>query len=351
MTTVHQSKLRKRHLVTGGSGFIGSHIVDALIASGDFVTVLDNFSTGLETNLNYAKKIATTDQLDIISGDICDQDLIGEILSADGKEGCSPGYDHVFHHAAIVSVPWSVDYPDETTRINEIATRDLIDIAKTTGVCSMVFASSSAVYGESSICPISEKALTLPTSPYAQTKLAAEQYGLSKRDDKFAFTALRYFNVYGTRQRPDSAYAAVIPAFVAASRQHLLPTIYGDGSQTRDFCHVSDVVGANLLAAGLSNNHNFESRINSTGGVYNIGSGLETSINDLFCIIFSEALTTVGLDGDRSNSQPTKIQPCYAPERPGDIHRSCADISAARTHLIFSPQMTLSVGIQELLVE
>ena len=327
---------KQRHLVTGGTGFIGSHIVDALIARGDAVVVLDNFSTGLRKNLAHLRPQVAEGRLDIVEGDIRSTNLIKQLFSVNNQVSRrhtiserNAAFDSVFHLAAIVSVPWSVDHSEETKQVNDIATRQLIDIAKENQTRQFVFSSSSAVYGDAGTCPISEKTPTQPMSPYASAKLAAEEYGRSQSSAGFNFTALRYFNVYGARQRPDSAYAAVIPTFMQAAGVGNAPTIYGDGSQTRDFCHVSDVASANLLAAGVHGP--------GSDNVYNIGSGIETSVLNLWTLI-SEAASSMA-----PASHTTK--PNFAAPRAGDIYRSCADITAARDALGFIPRMPLAAGL------
>ena len=298
-------------LVTGGAGFIGSHLVDALIKRGDAVRVLDNFSTGKLENLTHVK-----DQIDLIKGDLRDPvDL----------ENAVRGVDTIFHQAAFVSVPLSMEEPDTCFDINVAGTTRLLSSAREAGVKRVVLASSAAVYGDNFSVPLKEDETADPLSPYAASKYIGEIYSsLYTRQFGLDVVALRYFNVFGPRQNPGSDYAAVIPIFIKTLENEEDPVIFGDGLQSRDFIFISDLVRANLLAAESSQ---------APGQVINICSGQETNLHNL-----------VDYMAEIFNRE---IQPTYQDVRPGDIYRSLGDPSLARELLGFQPGTGLAEGLQK----
>lgn len=302
-----------RALVTGGAGFIGSHLVDELAAGGCRVTVLDNLSTGHRRNIDHLG-----DRIDFIEGDIRDAELLDRAVN-----GC----EVVFHQAAVVSVTQSVEDPCHSCEVNDLGTVRVLDAARRNGVRRVVLASSSAVYGDDPHLPKIEAMAPKPLSPYAVQKLSTEFYaavfsGLYGLET----VCLRYFNVFGPRQDPSSPYSGVISIFMNRAASGQAPTIYGDGGQTRDFIYVADVVRANLLAA--------DQRA-AVGRVFNVGSGACIRIDDLWA--------QIGL------LCKAAIPPCFAPPRPGDIRASVSDISAIRAALGFRPQVTLRQGLVDTL--
>lgn len=298
-------------LVTGGAGFIGSHIVEALVAAGHTVRVLDNFSTGKWENL-----AAVRDDVEVIEGDIRDPATCHRAVA---------GMDRVWHEAAVCSVPLSVEDPLTTHEVNISGTLHLLLAARDAGVGRLVFASSSAVYGADPILPASEDQPLAPVSPYAISKLAGEFY-VRQFAELYGFetVALRYFNIYGPRQEPNSQYASVVPAFFAALMEHRRPTIYGDGGASREFTFVQDCVQANLLA-GLSDNPAV------VGQYFNIAVGAPITVNELFAAIKQ----TLG----------SPLEPNYGPERAGDVRFSSADTRKATELLGFQPRVPLQEGI------
>ena len=301
-------------LVTGGLGFIGSHLTRRLLADGARVCVLDNLSSGRGSNLT-----DVAGDIDLIVGDLRDPDALARAVR---------GVEIVFHQAAIPSVPLSMADPAATIAVNIDGTLALLLAARDAGARRVVFASSSSVYGDA---PERLKAETLPArtlSPYAVSKLAGEQLcAVFTRSWGLETVALRYFNVFGPNQDPHSPYAAVIPRFIAAMLAGTSPTIYGDGEQTRDLAHVDDVVAANLLAASASG---------LTEGVFNIAGGRAVSVNEIYAI----AAALIGHD------QP----PIYAPPRPGDVRDSLADITRARTQIGYAPAVQFEDGLRRSVV-
>ena len=278
----------KNILITGGAGFIGSHIVDELMDNNN-ITIIDNLSTGTLKNL----KNPNHENLKIIKEDICNTNL----------DDLTNGIDYIFHLAAMASVPLSVENPVECTEINLNATVKLLKSAVDNDVKKIVFSSSSAVYGENRNMPLKETEPLMPTSPYAASKASCEVYLKSFYNSYgLDYTALRYFNVFGPKQDKNSQYAAVIPNFISALLEGKQAEIYGDGEQTRDFVYVGDIVRANILAC--------ESNFN---GVVNVASGEKLTINRLYEIVKN----TLGSD----------LEPKYLPERLGDIKHSLADVS------------------------
>ncbi len=303
---------KRTFLVTGGAGFIGSHIVDALVGQGAEVTVVDIKSVSEAVNL-----LHQLGNIDYVQGNICDEKLMNKVC--ENKQ-------HVIHLAAIVSVPLSIEEPIAAHNTNVNGTLSVLAAAKKNGVKRVVYASSAAVYGDTSNVPVLEDAELNPQSPYAIHKrineIYARYYGLSSDLETIG---LRYFNVFGLRQDPSSPYSGVISLLRKHLQAGTKPTIFGTGEQTRDFVSVKDVVAANLLA--LENGQ--------SGSVYNIGTGQEISLNDLIVLI--EKIT--------DNPFPTNS----APRRPGDIDRSCASIQKAKVELLYSPQYSLTEELEELL--
>ncbi len=300
----------RNYLVTGGAGFIGSHLVEALVSLGARVRVLDDFSSGRKENLASVESL-----VEVIVGDV--RDLSTCLKAAEGIEV-------ILHQAALASVPRSVSEPLLAHEVNLTGTLNLLQAAALKKVKSFVFASSSAVYGENPVLPKKEGQEGKPLSPYAAQKLASEKY-LQVFSELYGFNAvsLRYFNVFGPRQNPASQYAAVIPVFITRMLNGLPPVIYGDGTQTRDFIYVQEVVRANLIASG------FES---FRGEVFNIGASVPVSINELVEIINS----LLGLS----------IKAIYTDPRPGDIKESFADISQAEKLLGFRPELDFKSGLK-----
>lgn len=299
-----------RVLVTGGAGFIGSHLAEALVARGHEVRILDNFSTGKEENI---EKIIQ--KIEVINGSITERETV---------EKAAEGVDCIFHQAAQISVPESIKNPARTWEINIKGTKLLFNAAVKNKVKKIIYASSAAVYGNEPGLPKTESMKTRPASPYGESKLMNE-YMAQKyhQQEKISLIGLRYFNVYGPRQHPKSAYSGVISIFIEKMLKGERPVIYGDGNQTRDFVYVEDVVLANILA--------FESKVKNN--VYNIGSGKETSLNDLVKVI-NEILGT-------------NIEPIYEQERPGDIRHSVADIQKAKKDLGYEPRYSLKEGLKK----
>lgn len=297
------------YLVTGGAGFIGSNIVAALVALGHSVRVLDDLSSG-----NLGNLAPVMDRISFHRGDIRDALLVQTVV-----EGC----DYVFHEAAIPSVVKSVEEPGATHDVNINGTFNVFDAARRAGVKRVVFAGSSAVYGNSEVLPKVETMVTAPLSPYALHKATGEQYGhLFTELYGLEVVTLRYFNVFGPRQDPKSDYAAVIPRFIMMMLAGKSVTIFGDGQQTRDFCYIDNVVEANLLASTAPG---------AAGRSFNIACGVRISLLDLV---------------DRLNGiLGTNLAPNHAPPRAGDIAHSVADIRAAESGLGFVPAIDVTEGL------
>lgn len=306
-----------RALVTGGAGFIGSHLTDALIALGAHVTVLDDLTGGDPANLD-GFGAAAGGRLRFVEGSILDADAL-----AQAAEGCV----FVFHHAAWGSVPGSVADPDGYHRVNVTGTRRVLEAAHAVSARRVVFAASSAAYGDAPGLPKAETMPPAPLSPYAEQKVAGEALMREFAEaDGPGTVSLRYFNIFGPRQNANSAYAAVIAAFAKALHAGDRPTIFGDGTQTRDFAHVDNVVHANLLAA--------QARRPLTGRAVNIGCGAAVSVNELA----RQMMTAWGVTG---------VEPVYADERPGDVKHSLADITLARELLGYAPVTPFADGLAE----
>ena len=302
-----------RTLVTGGAGFIGSHLADALVRRGDRVRLFDNVSSGAWANV-----AAIADRIEVVEGDLRD---------AAAVRRAAEGAEVVFHLAADPSVPRSVADPRTCYDVNVTGTLTVLQAAREAGCRRVVFASSCAVYGDDPALPKHEAMLPTPRSPYAAAKLAGEElcrvfarvYGLET-------VALRYFNVYGPRQDPRGPYASVIPRFIDALRRDEPPTVYGDGEQTRDFVFVDDVVQANMLAAAAPT---------ASGGIYNVASGRSVTLNRLLANL-------AGLLGRDAAAT-------HAPARPGDVRHSAAEIAAAQAALGFAPAVSLEDGLAQTL--
>lgn len=297
-------------LVTGGAGFIGSHLVEALVREGHQVRVLDNFSTGKVENL-----AAVADDIDLISGDVCHESVVAQAVA-----GC----ELVFHQAALASVPRSLEEPLATHAACATGTLVVLHEARKAGVRRVIYAASSSAYGNQPQPRKRETDLPSPLSPYAAAKLAGEMYCAAFWHSYGLQTvALRYFNVFGPRQDPRGPYAAVIPLFILALLEGRSPVIYGDGRQTRDFAYVENVVQANLLAAHAPQ---------ASGQVINVGSGTAINLLDLL----DELNRILGTD----------IRPRFQPPRAGDVRDSLADISRARELLGYQPAVSLAEGLR-----
>jgi UDP-glucose 4-epimerase len=297
-------------LVTGGAGFIGSHLAEALAARGDRVRVLDNLSTGFRANVQ-----SFLDKIEFLHADLLDAAAVKKAVA---------GVDCVFHQAALASVPRSVERPLDTHEHCMTATVYLLDAARRAGVRRVVYAASSSAYGDQPFSSKREGDYPQPLSPYAAAKLAGEFYCQA-----FAATygletvALRYFNVFGPRQDPGSPYSAVIPLFITALLSGKPPVIYGDGLQSRDFTFVANVVKANLLAADAPG---------VSGRMFNAANGKSTNLLTLLDLL--------------NRLLGTKIPPRFDPPRVGDVHESLADITLARQHLGYEPEVDFEEGLR-----
>ena len=303
-------------LVTGGAGFIGSHIVDRLVSGGYSVRISDNLSTG---SLDNIAEHLNSDAVEFVKGDIRDAAIVNRSMN---------NVSVVIHLAALVSVPLSVENPDLTFDINLLGTLNLLRESIKAHVDRFVFISTCAVYGQPESLPVSEKTRTGPISPYAESKLIAERYCLGFSERQLLQTVvLRFFNVFGSRQRMNG-YSGVITHFIDAIKDKQSLVIYGDGLQTRDFVSVNDVADAVVASAKASE---------AEGEVFNIGSGKHTSIGEL-------ARTILDLSG-------ANLGFCHKAPRAGDIVASYADISKAKKLLGYEPKVTLRAGLQALLEE
>jgi UDP-glucose 4-epimerase len=297
-------------LVTGGAGFIGSHITEALVKRGDRVRVLDNLSTGFLANLATVRE-----KIEFVEGDLIDADVVRRVVE---------GVDCVIHQAALASVPRSVSAPLDTNAACVTGTVTLLDAARRAGVRRLVYAASSSVYGDQPYSSKREIDPPDPISPYGAAKLAAEYYCRAfSATYGLETVALRYFNVFGPRQDPGSPYSAVIPLFITAMLDGRQPTVYGDGQQSRDFSYVANVVHANLLAADAPK---------VSGRVMNVANGRSVTLLDLIASLNR----LLGLE----------ISPCFAPPRAGDIRESMADITLARRLLAYEPQVDFHEGLR-----
>jgi nucleoside-diphosphate-sugar epimerase len=304
------------YLVTGGGGFIGSHIVEELLRRGQRVRVLDNFSTGKRENLLFPGIADARQNLEVLEGDICDAARVRTAME---------GIDYVLHEAALPSVPRSIADPISTNEVNVRGTLNVLLAARDVGVKRLVFASSSSVYGNSVVSPKHEELPTNPLSPYAVSKLAGERYCVAFHlAYKLPTACIRYFNVFGPRQDPNSQYSAVIPRFITALLKGTPPTIYGDGLQSRDFTYVSNVVHANLLACTCES---------AVGRVMNVACDDEHSLLQLH----EELSRIIG----------AKEGPKFEPARTGDVKHSRAAIDLARRLLGYSPVVGWEEGLAQ----
>ena len=308
-------------LVTGGAGFIGSNLVEALLARKCRVTVLDNFSTGSLANL---RPFFDDPRFRLIPGDIRDMAQCREAVK---------GVTYVLHEAALGSVPRSINDPMTSTAVNVLGTVNMLYAAKEAGVKRFVYAASSSAYGDSPALPKVEDVIGKPLSPYGISKYVGELFAANFHDIYGLDTiGLRYFNVFGRRQKPDGAYAAVIPKFIVSLLRHEAPTIHGDGEHSRDFTYVENVVRANLLALETEN----AAALNQ---VYNVACGGRMTLNELFA----------ALREDLAAFDPAvaAIAPKYGPERQGDIAHSLASIEKAKRLLGYAPEFTAREGLKK----
>ncbi len=304
----------KRVAVTGGAGFIGSHLAEELAGRGYYVIILDDLSTGRMENI---ADLLKKENVEFIQGSITELILLRELFQ---------GVEYIFHQAALSSVPRSIEDPLTANEVNIKGTLNVLMAARENRVGKVVYASSSSVYGDALTSPQREDMPANPLSPYALTKLAGEYYcNIFRQIYGLPTVCLRYFNVYGLRQDPQSQYAAAVPAFMERIFQNLPPVIFGDGEQSRDFTFIQDVVQANILAA-----------MNDAEGVYNIGNGKSVTINQVAKAI---------LDLMYKDLKPVHKEP-----RPGDPRHTLADISKARG-FGYEPRWTLEDGLRETIKE
>lgn len=304
------------YIVTGGAGFIGSHLAERLLKDGHAVRIIDDLTTGKSENLAYLRSL--NGDLEVHQVSITDDESIRPIFHH---------ADYVLHHAAIVSVPYSVSHPKETHDVGVTGTLNILLASHDAGIKRVIFASSSAVYGDDTRPIQSEDAHPKPISPYGTAKWVGEiymnafyrQYGLET-------VCFRYFNVFGTRQDLTSPYAAVIPKFIAKMRADESPIIFGTGEATRDFTHVDNIIHANILATTAPN---------VAGMVMNIATGMRVSVNELVNTL--------------NQVMGKKIIPNYAPARTGDILHSCADVNIAKNALGFAPVISFEDGLRQII--
>ena len=298
------------YLVTGGAGFIGSHITEELIKRGDEVIVLDNMYSGR------AENIAVNPKAVFVDGSILDTEILDTICTKYNIEG-------IFHLAAVASVQKSIENPAQVHEVNVTGTLNVLEAARKHGVRKVVLSASAAAYGDTPVFPKREDMLPEPLSPYAVSKIASEMYCKTYAELYDMQTiSLRYFNVFGPRQDPNGEYAAVIPKFTEKICAGESPTVFGDGEQTRDFVYVKDVARANILAMD-----------SDISGLFNIGTGIQTSLNNLAKMIMDAAEISVEMK--------------YEPAREGDVRYSVADISKAKSELGYKPEWELTDGIKE----
>ena len=310
-------------LVTGAAGFIGSNLVETLLRHGQRVIGFDNFSTGFQRNLDEAVAAVpgAAERFNMVTGDICDRAKCVAVVA---------GVDVVLHQAALGSVPRSMDDPLASHDSNVTGFLNLLDAARRAGVGRFIYAASSSTYGDDPELPKREERIGRPLSPYAATKLIDEIYaGVYAQAYGYRATGLRYFNVFGPRQDPDGAYAAVIPKWTAAMLDDQIVTINGDGETSRDFCFIANAVQANILAALAPDE--------AQGQIYNVAVGQRTSLNQLFGLI-RDGLGTHQVHYDRD--------PAYADFRPGDARHSQADIAKAHAALGYRPGYDIAAGLR-----
>jgi len=302
-----------RYLITGGAGFIGSHLVEHLVAAGDDVTVLDDLSSGRRANLAAVRR-----QIRFIRGSVTDLNTCRRAVER---------VDCVLHHAAVTSVQRSVDEPVVTHQVNATGTLNVLLAARDRGVRRVVYAGSTSAYGNPDTLPNSEEHVTRPLSPYAASKLAGEEYCVAFHATYGLETvALRYFNIFGPRQDPNSQYAAVVPRFITIALAGERPTIFGDGKQTRDFVYIANVVHANLLAARAP-------AADVAGQVFNIGCGKGVSVNQLW----DHIRTLAGVP----------LAPLHAQGRAGEVRDSVAELAKARRLMGYEPVVDFEDGLRQ----
>lgn len=302
-----------KFLVTGGAGFIGSNLVERLLGRGDSVRILDNFSTGKRENISGFER-----DVEVIEGDIRDIETVQRAMK---------GVDFCLHQAAVTSVTRSIENPIDTSEVNIEGTLKVLLSAKELGGVKVVYAGSASVYGNNPVLPRREDLVPEPVSPYAVSKFSGECYcRMFYKTFSIPVVILRYFNVFGKRQRGNSPYSAVIPKFIQALREGEKPIIYGNGSQTRDFTHVENVVNAVLLAC---------EKDEANGEIFNIACGKKVSINELLNCL--------------SKLMQVETKPGYAEETPGDVKHSVADISKASRVLGYKPETGLEEGLKKTL--
>ncbi len=301
--------MKLKVVITGGAGFIGSHISEHWINSGAEVFVIDNLRTG------HLKNISNLTSVNFINGSVTDKELLNKVLQ---------DADYVHHLAALVSVPESITHPFECVDINVNGLLNVLEASRLNKVKRVIHSSSAAIYGDNPVSPKTTDLNPSPKSPYGITKLDGEYY-LQMYAEQYGMKTIsfRYFNVFGPRQDPKSQYAAAIPIFVSQALKNKDIVIYGDGEQTRDFIFVKDVVKVNVLATEYQN----------VNGVYNVGTGIATSINTLVKLVIEMT--------------KSKSKIIYKDERPGDIKHSLSSIEATKKDLHFSPQSDLVSGLEE----
>ncbi len=301
-----------KYLVTGGAGFIGSHLTEALVEAGHDVWVLDNLSTGHEANL-----APWRDRITFVHGSITDPDTLRR---------CCRGVDVVFHQAALASVPRSVEDPLASNEHNVTGSLNVFWVARELGVRRVVYAASSSAYGDTEVLPKREDMRADPLSPYAVTKFVGELYGrVFHHIYGLSTIGLRYFNVFGPRQDPNSQYAAVVPLFITRYLAGTPPIIHGDGGQTRDFTYIRNVVAANIAAAAAPSE--------ADGRVFNIACGDRVSVKEM-CYLIRDLVGS-------------SLDPRHDEARVGDVRDSQADITLARRYLPWEPQVDLAAGLAD----
>jgi UDP-N-acetylglucosamine 4-epimerase len=311
----------KKIVVTGGAGFIGSNLCEALLNNDNEVICLDNFLTGKRENIS---EFLENKKFKLFEADI---------RNIDDCKKITEGVDIVFHQAALGSVPRSIENPATTNEININGFLNILIACKENKIKRLIYASSSSVYGDHPDLPKVEENIGKPLSPYAVTKQVNEMYAKVFSDlYGMEIIGLRYFNVFGKKQDPEGPYAAAIPKFIKLLMKGESPVIYGDGSQSRDFTYVDNVVSANLLAASSTNK-------DALGNIFNIACGQKTTLNEL-CSILVELLLKQNIDIKKS-------KPSYAPERRGDIRDSLASITKAKNILGYIPDSNVKKGLEK----
>lgn len=331
-----------RFLVTGGAGFIGSHITERLLKDGHFVRVLDNFSSGKEENLSFTAPYAIRHtQYDLLKGDIRDKSTC--------DKACA-GIDYVLHQAALRSVPKSMKDPESYNEVNINGTLFMLQSAAKAKVKRFVFASSSSVYGDTSVFPEKEDAYPLLISPYALSKLAGEYYcRIFSEHFNVSTACLRYFNVFGPRQALDDEYAVVIPKFIHCILHEEQPPIFGTGKQSRDFTYIDNVVEANILAATTPLSQGLSPQgadsIQAKGTVPEDPKNILTA-HEVFNVANGKDHTVLELVESLNKIIGKSIKPKFLPVRPGDVFRTCADISEISKMLGYKPLVDFEEGLK-----